>query len=259
VTHQTSQHDWLPKFSLVGRRALITGAGRGIGKAIAQAYAASGAEVTLCARTASEVEDAVACLRHEGYCADGLVVDINEIESVVYQLDQRASYDILVNNAGTNRPKPFQDTTPEDYDTVMNLNMRAAYFITQAVTGRMRREGKHGSIINMSSQMGHVGAPNRSLYCASKWALEGFTKALAVELGSHGIRVNAICPTFVETPMTRPMFEDKDFLNSVLNKIPLGRLAEVNDIAGVAVFLASDAAAMMNGSSVLVDGGWTAE
>lgn len=251
--------DLVPSFRLDGRRALVTGAGRGIGNAIAQAYAASGATVTLCARTANDIEETAEKLCQAGYSADTLVADVSDVEALAQALERRSSYDILINNAGTNRPKPLPDITVADYDTVMSLNVRAVYFATQAVTNRMRQEGKKGVVINMSSQMGHVGAPNRTLYCTSKWALEGLTKALAVELAPYGIRTNAICPTFVDTPMTKPMFEDRGFLSNVLAKIPLGRLAEVGDIVGVAVFLASDAAAMMNGSSILVDGGWTAE
>ncbi|EKD60256.1 MAG: Short chain dehydrogenase, partial [uncultured bacterium] len=171
----------------------------------------------------------------------------------------RSAFDVFVNNAGTNRPKPLAEVTEDDFDAVLNLNLRAALFAAQAVTGRMLAEGRRGSVINMSSQMGHVGAANRTLYCASKWALEGFTKALAVELGPHGIRVNTICPTFIETPMTKAYFEDPAFRAQVLSKIKLGRLGHVDDVTGAAVFLASDASSLMTGSALMLDGGWTAD
>ena len=158
-----------------------------------------------------------------------------------------------------NRPKPFVDVPVEDFDAIMGLNVRAAFFAAQAVVRRLIAAGKPGSIINMSSQMGHVGGANRSLYCASKWAMEGFSRVMAIELGPHGIRVNTLCPTYVETPMTRPYFEDDAFRQSVVSKIKLGGLGTVNDLMGAAVFLASDASALMTGASLLVDGGWTAD
>jgi len=164
-----------------------------------------------------------------------------------------------VNNAGTNRPKPLSEVTEDDYDAVMGLNLKAAIFCARAVTRRMIAERVQGSVINMSSQMGHVGAANRTLYCASKWALEGFTKALAVELGAHRIRVNTICPTFIETPMTQPFFEDKAFRDMVVSKIKLGRLGRVEDVTGAAVLLASEASSLMTGSALMLDGGWTAD
>jgi NAD(P)-dependent dehydrogenase (short-subunit alcohol dehydrogenase family) len=142
---------------------------------------------------------------------------------------------------------------------VMGLNVRAAFFAAQAVTRRMIAAGTAGSIINMSSQMGHVGGASRSLYCASKWAMEGFSKAMAIELAPHGIRVNTLCPTFIETPMTKPFFENAAFKESVLSKIKLGRLGTVEDLMGAVVFLASDASALMTGSALIVDGGWTAD
>lgn len=240
-------------FRLDGRRALVTGAGRGIGLAIGRAMADAGAEVTFCARSRDEVEAAAQGIGH------ALVADVTDVAGFAALMDARPAFDIFVNNAGTNRPKPLSEVTEDDYDAVMGLNTRAAIFAAQAVTRRMVAEGVRGSVINMSSQMGHVGAANRTLYCASKWALEGFTKALAVELGPHGIRVNTICPTFIETPMTRPFFEDEAFRASVLSKIKLGRLGQVDEVAGAAVFLASDAAGLMTGSALMLDGGWTAD
>lgn len=174
-------------------------------------------------------------------------------------VDALPGLDVFVNNAGTNRPKPLVDVTRDDFDAVMSLNVEAAVFCAQAATRRMIRDGARGSIINMSSQMGHVGAKNRTLYCASKWALEGFTKALAAELGEHGIRVNTICPTFIETPMTKTFLEDTRFREEVLSKIKLGRIGTVEDVIGAAVLLASDASSLMTGSALMLDGGWTAD
>ncbi|MGV8987284.1 MAG: SDR family NAD(P)-dependent oxidoreductase [Cypionkella sp.] len=248
-----------PNFRLDGKRALVTGAGRGIGLAIAQAYAAAGAEVTLCARTKSEIETAAKALRGAGLQASALVADVTDVAGFANLIAALPPFDIFVNNAGTNRPKPLAEVTEDDYDTVLGLNLRAAVFAAKAVTARMVAAGHGGSVINMSSQMGHVGGANRTLYCASKWAIEGFTKALAVELGIHQIRVNTICPTFVETQMTRGYFEDPQFLAAVLSKIKLGRLGTVEDITGAAVFLASDASSLMTGSAVMLDGGWTSE
>lgn len=248
-----------PSFRLDGKRALVTGAGRGIGWAVAGAYAASGAAVTLCARSGDEIAAAVADLRAEGYQAEALVADVTDVEAFAAEIAARPAFDVFVNNAGTNRPKPLSQVTPDDYDAVMGLNLRAAIFAAKAVSDRMIAADTPGSIINMSSQMGHVGAANRTLYCASKWGLEGFTKALAVELGPHRIRVNTICPTFIETPMTKPFFEDESFRTAVLSKIKLGRIGQIDDVTGAAVFLASDASGLMTGSAVMLDGGWTAD
>lgn len=248
-----------PNFRLDGKTALVTGAGRGIGLAIAQAYAAAGASVTLCARTRVEVESETRALCDAGLLATALVADVTDVAGFADQIAARPPFDIFVNNAGTNRPKPLAEVTEDDYDTVLGLNLKAAVFAAKAVTAGMVAAGRGGSVINMSSQMGHVGGASRTLYCASKWALEGFTKALAVELGHHQIRVNTICPTFIETQMTRCYFEDPVFRSAVLSKIKLGRLGTVEDITGAAVFLASDASSLMTGSAVMLDGGWTSD
>jgi NAD(P)-dependent dehydrogenase (short-subunit alcohol dehydrogenase family) len=170
-----------------------------------------------------------------------------------------APFDILVNNAGTNRPAPFTEVTIEDFDAIFAINVRAAFFMAQAVARALVAAGRPGSIINISSQMGHVGGARRSVYCASKHAMEGFTTAMAIELAPHKIRVNTLGPTFVETPLTRPFFENEKFRNEVLAKIKLGRLGQVEDLTGAVVFLASDASTLMTGTSLVVDGGWTAE
>jgi NAD(P)-dependent dehydrogenase (short-subunit alcohol dehydrogenase family) len=248
-----------PSFRLDGRRALVTGAGRGIGLACARALAEAGAHVTLCARSADEIEKAAQAIRDEGYAADAATLDVTDIARTRAYLDAHPSFDILVNNAGGNRPKPFTSVSEDDYDAVLDLNLKAAFFVAQAAADGMIKAGRGGSIIHMSSQMGHVGGPNRTLYCASKWGLEGLNKAMALDLAPHRIRVNTICPTFIETPLTRPFFEDKAFLDSVMAKIKLGRLGQVEDLMGAVVFLASDASAMMTGTSMIIDGGWTAD
>jgi NAD(P)-dependent dehydrogenase (short-subunit alcohol dehydrogenase family) len=248
-----------PSFRLDGRRALVTGAGRGIGLACAAALAEAGAHVTLTARSDEEIAAGAQAIRAAGGRADAIRIDVNDVAGTTRTLDALAPFDVLLNNAGTNRPKPFTEVEEADYDAVLGLNLRAAFFVAQAVTRRMIAAGLRGSIIHMGSQMGHVGGPRRSLYCASKWGLEGLSKAMALDLAPHGIRSNTIAPTFIETPMTRPFFEDKIFLASVLEKIKLGRLGTVEDLMGAVVFLASDAAALMTGTSLVVDGGWTAE
>jgi NAD(P)-dependent dehydrogenase (short-subunit alcohol dehydrogenase family) len=248
-----------PSFRLDGKRALITGAGRGLGLAAASALAQAGAHVTLCARSRDEIEAAADAIRAEGGAAGTLCLDVLDVEAVRATLASREACDILVNNAGTNRPKPFTDVSVEDFDAVLNLNLRSAFFVAQAAAAAMIAAGKRGSIIQMSSQMGHVGGANRSIYCASKWGLEGLSKSMAIDLAPHGIRVNTIAPTFIETPMTKPFFENAAFKESVLSKIKLGRLGQVEDIMGAVVFLASDASALMTGTSMVVDGGWTAE
>lgn len=248
-----------PSFRLDGKRALVTGAGRGIGLAIAEALAGAGAAVTLCARTAPEIEAAAAVIRTAGGQAETLAADVTDLDGFAAALAALPAFDIFVNNAGTNRPKPFLDATPEDADAILGLNLRAALFAAQAVARGMVAGGRGGSIINMSSQMGHVGAAGRALYCASKWGLEGFTKAFSIEMGPHRIRVNTICPTFIETPMTQPFLEEPAFRAAVLGKIKLGRLGQVGDVTGAAVFLASEASALMTGSAIMLDGGWTAD
>lgn len=248
-----------PGFRLEGRRALVSGAGRGIGLAAAAALAEAGAHVTLLARSAGEVEAAAEAIRAAGGRADALALDISDLPALQAALAARPAYHCFVNNAGTNRPATFLDVTPGDFDAVMALNLRAAFFAAQAVALRMVAEGVRGSIINVSSQMGHVGGPNRTVYCASKWAMEGWTKAMAIDLAPYGIRTNTLCPTFIETPLTRPFFQNPAFTEWVLGKIKLGRIGQVTDLMGPVVFLASDASALMTGSALVVDGGWTAE
>lgn len=248
-----------PSFRLDGRRALVTGAGRGLGHGFAAALAQAGAHVTLAARSADEIEAAAAALRAGGHSAEALRLDVTDIAATRAALAARPPFHVLVNNAGTNRPAPFVDVTVEDFDHVFAINVRAAYFVAQAVARRLVEAGEGGSIINVSSQMGHVGGPRRTVYCATKHAMEGFSKAMAIELAPHRIRVNTLAPTFIETPMTKPFFENQAFRADTLKRIKLGRLGQVPDLMGAVVFLASDAAALMTGTSLVVDGGWTAE
>lgn len=248
-----------PSFRLDGRRALVTGAGRGIGLAAAAALAEAGAHVVLAARSKAEITDAAAAIRAAGGSAEPLVLDVLDIAATASRIELSGPFDVLVNNAGTNRPKPITDATEEDFDAVLDLNVKAAYFVAQAVAKAMIEAGIKGSIIHMGSQMGHVGGPNRTLYCASKWAVEGLNKAMSLDLAPHGIRCNTIAPTFIETPLTKPFFQDKSFLDSVLAKIKLGRLGQVEDLMGGILFLASDASALVTGTSLIIDGGWTAE
>jgi len=187
------------------------------------------------------------------------VLDVTDIEAVRNAIAQAEPFAILVNNAGMNRPAYLADVTVEDFDAIFALNVRAAFFMAQAVALRLIEAKLPGSIVNVSSQMGHVGAARRAVYCASKHAMEGFTKAMAIELAPHNIRVNSLGPTFLETPMTRPFFENKAFRDEVLAKIKLGRLGQLDEITGAIVFLASDASSLMTGSALVLDGGWTAE
>ncbi|MDV3456115.1 SDR family oxidoreductase [Sphingomonas sp. HF-S4] len=248
-----------PSFRLDERRAVVTGAGRGIGLGAAAALAAAGAAVTLVARSGGEIEDAAAAIRADGGDAVAETLDVSRIGDVAAFFADRPAFDILVNNAGTNRPMPMTQVSEADYDAVLDLNVKSAFFTAQAAAKRMIEDGLAGSLIHMGSQMGHVGGPNRSLYCASKWALEGMSKSFALDLASHGIRSNTIAPTFIETPLTRPYFEDATFRDSVLAKIKLGRIGQVKDLMGAVVFLASDASALMTGTSMVIDGGWTAD
>lgn len=248
-----------PNFRLDGKRALITGAGRGLGLAAAHALAHYGAEVVLAARTLSEVEAAAANITRSGGRAEAIALDIRDVEAVSEAVSHRSAFHVLVNNAGMNRTNPFLDVTQADFDDIMGLNLRASFFVAQIVARRMVEQGVSGSIINMSSQMGHVGAATRSVYCASKWAMEGMTKAAAIDLAPYKIRVNTVCPTFVETPLAQNFLKNEAFRAQVLSKIKLGRIGHVDDITGAVVFLASDASSLMTGSSMVIDGGWTAD
>jgi NAD(P)-dependent dehydrogenase (short-subunit alcohol dehydrogenase family) len=248
-----------PSLRLDNRRALVTGAGRGIGLACAAALAQAGAHVVLVARTGREIEQAAEAIGKDGGSAEAIPLDVTDSEAVTALLEKQEPFDILVNNAGTNRPVTFLDVTVEDFDFMTRLNLRAAFFVAQGVARRMVQSGRRGSIIQISSDMGLVGGSNRTVYCATKHGIEGMTKAMAVDLGPHGIRINTICPTFIETPLARPMLANEAFRNEVLSRIKLGRVGQVEDLMGAVVFLASDASALMTGSALVVDGGWAAD
>jgi len=248
---------------LDGRRALVTGAGRGIGLAAAIGLAQAGAEVYLLSRTLKELEQAADSIRADGGAANPLVCDVTNGTAMRAAVSGLPGLDILVNNAGGNLPEPFVDVTEERLDRILNLNVRAAFLVAQVAIRRMldapdRRE-RGAAVVNITSQMGHVGAPLRSVYCMTKHALEGLTKALAVEFAPHNIRVNAIAPTFIETPLTAPFFDEPQFREWVLNRIPVGRLGKLEEVTAAIVFLASPAASLITGTSLLVDGGWTAQ
>lgn len=248
-----------PSFRLDGKRALVTGASSGIGLGAAAALAEAGAEVTLVARRAAELDAVRDAIRAAGGRAEALALDITDLAATAAALPARGPFDVLVNSAGLARHAPALDTAPEDYDAAMTLNLRAAYFLTREVARGLIGAGKPGSLINVSSQMGHVGGPDRAVYCASKHALEGMTKAMALEWAPHGIRVNTLCPTFIRTPLAEQTLKNPERRAWILSKIKLGRLGEVEDLMGPVVFLASGASALVTGTHLIVDGGWTAE
>ena len=248
-----------PSFRLDGRRALVTGASRGLGRACAAALAEAGAHVVLAARGRDALKRVAGEIEEAGGSAAVLPIDIADVDQAAATLAALGPVDVLLNNAGGNRPAPLLDVTVEDFDAVMGINVRGAYFCAQAVAREMAAAQRGGVIINMSSQMGHVGGLRRTVYCATKHAIEGMTKAMAMDLAPYNIRVNAIGPTFISTPMTRPFLDDPAFKEDTLNRIALGRLGELPDVMGAVVFLASDAASLITGASLLIDGGWTAQ
>ena len=246
------------RFRLDGLVALVTGAGRGLGEACAIALSEAGAEVILMSRTQSELDDLQGRIEADGGSARKVICDAADPAAIVAVVPALGPIDILVNNAGTNIPEPFLDVSLEHLDAILDLNLRGAFVMAQAVARGMVERGKGGSIIHMSSQMGHVGAPNRTVYCASKHAIEGLTKAMGVELAPHGIRTNSVGPTFVETPLAAGFLKDPAFAKDVLERIPMGKLGQVEDVADAVLYLAAPASAMVTGTSLVVDGGWTA-
>jgi NAD(P)-dependent dehydrogenase (short-subunit alcohol dehydrogenase family) len=249
-----------PSLRVDGKVAVITGAGRGIGRACALALAQAGADVVLVSRTRADLESVAAGARAEGSRATVLECDVSDPAQVTERIGSLERVDILVDSAGTNVPQPFLDVDVDALDRVMALNDRGSFLVSQAVARIMVAGGAGGSMIHISSDFGHVGSPlDRSVYTTTKHALEGLTRATALELAPHAIRVNSIAPTFIETPMTAPFLADPVFRARVEESIPLGRVGQVEDVMGAVVFLASPAAAMITGASLLVDGGWTAQ
>jgi NAD(P)-dependent dehydrogenase (short-subunit alcohol dehydrogenase family) len=244
-----------PSFRLDGQRAFVTGASKGIGRAGAVALAEAGAEVVLAARSLPEMEETVAALTGKGLKARAVALDVTDRDAVRRVVAGHGPFGVLLNNAGTNIREPFLGVQDASLDRLLDLNIRAMFTVAQAVAGGMAAAGRGGSVINLSSVNGHVAGANRSVYTATKHAVEGMTKALAFELGPQGIRVNAIAPGFVETPLTKPVLDDPKFRDRVVRAMPLGRIMAVEDIMGAVVFLASDASRMVTGTSLVIDGG----
>jgi NAD(P)-dependent dehydrogenase (short-subunit alcohol dehydrogenase family) len=247
----------LPSQRLDGRGALVTGAGRGLGRACALALSGLGAHVTLMARSRDELEAVAAACPGPATVVAGDVTDAAAVERAVAAADAGGALAVSVHCAGINRPGPTLELDQADFDAVIDVNVRATFLVARAAGARMVARG-HGSIVHLSSQMGSVGYPGRAAYCASKHAVDGLTKALAVEWAPHGVRVNAVAPTFVRTPLTAPMLADPAFREDVERRIPAGRVGEVEEVVGAVAFLASDQSTLVNGHVLAVDGGWTA-
>lgn len=247
-----------PSFRLDGRKALVAGASSGIGLGCATALAEAGAMVHLAARSEARLAEVVAALRDAGHDAHALVLDIADVEATAEVVARHGPFDILVNSAGLARHAPATQTRVEDYDAVFAVNVRAAFFLTVAVAKGLLEAGRPGSLINISSQMGHVGGIDRAVYAATKHAVEGFTKSMAIEWGGSGIRVNTVCPTFVRTPLAEQTFADPERVRWIEEKIKIGRVGEVEDVMAAITYLASDASALVTGTALMIDGGWTA-
>ena len=247
-----------PSFSLANKNALVVGASSGIGLACAVALADYGAKVTLAARRTKNIKELAEKLNKKGCDASILDLDISNLENIEENLLSKGPYDVLVNSAGIAKHSLSKNTNVSDFDEVLNVNLKGAFFLTRTVANQLLKDKKSGSLINISSQMGIVGGLERSVYCASKHAVEGFTKAMAIEYGPYGIRINTICPTFILTDLTRPTFEDAKKRKWIEEKIKLGRVGKVEDIMGAVIYLASDASSLVTGSALMVDGGWTA-
>ena len=254
---------FLKKYNLKNKTAVVSGAGKGLGRACAIALAEAGANLVIISRTKkdlNEVSKIIKKYKSKCKCYTCDITNYDQIKSIINKQDK---IDILINNAGNNIPEHFTKVKTKNMEYLVKINTIASFNLAQLCTLKMikykHRKKIGGAIVNMSSQMGHVGGPIRSVYNMNKWGLEGLTKGMAIDLAKYNIRVNTVCPTFVVTPMTKKFLKNKKFKNDTLSNIPLGRFAEMSEIASAVVFLASDAASMVTGTSLLVDGGWTAK
>ena len=254
---------YLKKYNLKGKYALVTGAGKGLGKACAIALAEAGSNLIIVSRTKKDLDTVSKTIKKLRVKCKSYVCDITNYEDLKNIINKQSRIDVLVNNAGNNIPEHFTKVKTKNMEYLVKINSIAAFNTAQLCALKMiklkNRKKIGGSIINMSSQMGHVGGPIRSVYNMNKWGLEGLTRGMALDLAKFNIRVNTVAPTFVVTPMTKKFLKNKKFKKETLNNIPLGRFAEMSEIASTVVFLASDAASMIHGTSLLVDGGWTAK
>jgi len=254
---------FLKKYNLKNKIALVSGAGKGLGRACAIALAEAGTNLIIISRTKKDLLEVSKKIKKYKVKCKSYICDVTNYNQIKNIIKQQSRIDILVNNAGNNIPEHFTKVKTKDMEYLVKINTIAAFNLAQLCANKMielkSRKKVGGSIINMSSQMGHVGGPIRSVYNMNKWGLEGLTKGMAVDLAKYNIRVNTVAPTFVITPMTKKFLKNKKFKRETLNNIPLGRFAELSEIASAVVFLASDAASMVHGTSLLVDGGWTAK
>ena len=254
---------FLKKFNLKNKTAIVTGAGKGLGRACAIALAEAGANLIIISRTKKDLDEVSKVIKKFKSKCKSYVCDLTNYYEIKNIINKQKKIDILINNAGNNIPEHFTKVKTKDMEYVVKINTIATFNLAQLCALKMietkNRKKIGGSIINMSSQMGHVGGPIRSVYNMTKFGLEGLTKGMSIDLAKYNIRVNTVCPTFVVTPMTKKFFKSKKFKKEVIGNIPLGRFAELSDVATATVFLASDAASMITGTSLLVDGGWTAK
>jgi NAD(P)-dependent dehydrogenase (short-subunit alcohol dehydrogenase family) len=251
---------YLQKINLKNKYALVTGAGKGLGRACSIALAEAGATIIALSRTQSDLDKLEKEIKKVKGKTIKILCDVMNYEETKSKLEKIKIIDILVNNAGTNLPEPFVDVKQKSMNYLVDLNLKAAFNVAQLVVKKMLKNKKRsGSIINMSSQLGHVGCEGRNVYNMTKFGIEGLTKGMGVELAKHNIRVNTVAPTFVATPMVKNFFKNKKFKKSALNRIPMGKLATESDVATAVCFLASSASSMITGTSILIDGGWTAQ